>query len=196
MTMPRDVAHEGQNLAEVARLVRGCTACPELASSRSRAVPGTFPPGARVLLVGGAPEAEEDGAGEPFVGSPGELLDELLVDVGLDRDRVAVTNVVKCRPANDRKPANGEMGRCRTWLERQVELADPRVICVLGATAARWALQTRSVRIASTREQLHSYAGRPLVVTYHPSEAARFGPDAAPRARLREDLGRVAELAG
>ncbi len=183
-------------LAELAGRASVCTACPELVASRSGVVVGTFPEGARVLLVGEAPGAEEDTAGVPFVGRSGKLLNELLAAAGLERDQVAVTNVAKCRPPRNRKPAAAEVERCRHWLERQVELAEPRVVCALGGTAAAWALGRRSVRLASERERVHECIGRPLVVTYHPSAAIRGGRESMQHARLREDLGRLAELAG
>jgi uracil-DNA glycosylase len=174
--------------------VTGCVACPELVAARTRAVPGTRPRGADVLLVGEAPGAQEDLAGVPFVGRSGRLLDELLGEAGLPRDRVAVTNVVKCRPPANRKPLRAEVGRCRPWLEREVELVDPVVVVTLGGTAAEWALGT-GVRIAAVRGRLLAYAGRTLVVTYHPSAAIRFGPRGAPLAALRTDLATVAQVA-
>jgi uracil-DNA glycosylase family 4 len=183
--------------ADLVTAVRGCVACPELAASRTRVVPGEAPPGADVLLVGEAPGAQEDETGVPFVGRSGQLLDGLLGDAGLRRDQVAVANVLKCRPPANRKPRRAEVTRCRPWLDRQVDLVDPVVVVALGGTAAEWFVGP-GARIAALREQGRmtplQHRGRRLLVTYHPSAAIRFGPRGAPLAALREDLAEVARV--
>jgi uracil-DNA glycosylase len=152
-----------------------------------------------VLLVGEAPGAQEDETGIPFVGRSGQLLDQLLGDAGLDRTRVAVVNVIKCRPPGNRTPRRGEVARCRPWLQRQIELVDPTVVVALGSTAAAWFFGP-GARIAALRERGRDeplwYAGRRLVVTYHPSAAIRFGPNGEPVAALRADLTEVVRLLG
>lgn len=182
---------------ELVRVVQGCVACDELAASRIRVVAGQRPPGAEVLLVGEAPGAQEDETGVPFVGRSGQLLDQLLGEAGLRRDQVAVANVLKCRPPANRTPRRAEVARCRPWLTRQVELVDPRVVVALGSTAAAWFFGP-SARIGALRERSVveplTYVGRPLLVTYHPSAAIRFGPNGEPVAALRADLARVAAL--
>jgi len=191
---PAAAASAAPTVDLLAHAANRCVACADLAVTRTRVVVGDFPPGADVLLVGEAPGAQEDATGRPFVGKAGQLLDRLLDEVGLPRERVAVTNVVKCRPPGNRKPRRVEVQRCRPWLERQVLLVDPVVVCALGGTAAEWALGP-GVRITAVRGSAGTYAGRPLVVTYHPSAAIRFGPRGAPLAALREDLATVAALA-
>ena len=190
---PGIVAPAMRTWDDLASVVVGCQACPELVCSRSSVVVGVCPPAARVLFVGEAPGAAEDEAGVPFVGKSGQLLDRLLAEVGLARDRVAVANVLKCRPPGNRKPRAVEVENCRPWLQRQIELADPDVVCTLGGTAAEW-MFGRGVRIASLRLSPQSYAGRRVVATYHPSAAIRFGPLGVPMAALREDLELVARL--
>lgn len=170
-----------------------CTACPELAATRTRVVPGVRPPGARLLLVGEAPGATEDATGVPFAGRAGQLLDTLLAQSGLSRAQVAVVNVLKCRPPANRKPSRVEVGRCRPWLERQLELADPELVLSLGGTAAEWFLGA-GVRLGASRGVVHQVGGRRVVVTYHPSAALRFGPAGAPMLALRDDLAWVAGL--
>lgn len=192
-TEPAAAAPAARSWDALTDVVRTCVACPELVASRTRVVPGTFPAGADVLLVGEAPGAEEDLDGVPFVGRSGRLLDSLLVEAGLDRSRVAVANVLKCRPPRNRTPRRSEVERCRPWLVRQVELADPAVVVALGGTAAAWFLGT-GARIGALRGTPQEYAGRPLVVTYHPSAAIRFGPSGRPLADLRSDLAEVAAL--
>lgn len=179
------------DLAELAELAAQCVACGELVATRSSVVAGDFPPGARLLLVGEAPGAQEDLVGRPFVGKAGQLLDGLLAEAGIDRDRIAVANVLKCRPPANRAPTRAEAGRCRGWLERQVALLDPVLVVTLGGTALAWALG-HGVRLGDVRGRLHDWRGRRLLVTYHPSAALRFGPAGAPMAALRADL----QLAG
>jgi uracil-DNA glycosylase family 4 len=191
---PYLTAHTTGSLDALSVAVRGCVACPELAAGRTQVVPGSFPPGADVLLVGEAPGAQEDATGVPFVGRAGQLLDRLLAEAGMPRQRVAVTNVVKCRPPGNRKPRRDEVERCRPWLDRQIELVDPALLVTLGGTAAEWALG-RGVTLATARGVIHSVGGRPLLATYHPSAAIRFGPAGAPMAALRADLAFAAQLA-
>jgi uracil-DNA glycosylase len=189
----------------------GCVGCPQLVARRTRVVPGVAPAGADVLFVGEAPGAQEDATGTPFVGRAGKLLDSLLTDAGLPRDRVAVTNVIKCRPPGNRKPKRSEIAQCRPWLARQVEVLDPVLIVTLGGTAAEWALGP-GTKIGATRGTIQRYRpgevsapggtsdviGRrewPLLCTYHPSAAIRFGSQGAPMSALREDLASAAALA-
>ena len=190
-----DVAERAGGSADLAVLshaVHGCVACPELAVSRTSVVAGDFPPGARLLLVGEAPGAQEDLAGRPFVGKAGQLLDSLLAEAGLDRTSVAVANVLKCRPPGNRPPTRGEATRCRGWLDRQIELAGPELVVTLGGTALAWALGT-GIRLRDARGVVHDWHGRRLLVTYHPSAAIRFGPAGEPMAALRADLRFAAE---
>ena len=186
---------------DLAATVLGCTACAELAASRTRVVPGVRPAGgADVLLVGEAPGAQEDAAGVPFVGRSGQLLDGLLADAGLPRERVAVANVLKCRPPANRKPRRAEVARCRPWLTRQLELADPAVVVALGGTAAEWffgagcADRDPAARAAAGRRpagagDLPPVGGDPLRPERRaPGRAAR-GPGAGGRPRRARATG-------
>ena len=132
-----------------------------------------------MLLVGEAPGAQEDAAGVPFVGRSGQLLDELLAEAGLRRERVAVANVLKCRPPANRKPRRAEVARCRPWLAAADRAGRPAwCVVALGGTAAEWFFGP-GARIAMLREQGRPrrwHDGRRLLVTYHPSAAIRFGP--------------------
>jgi uracil-DNA glycosylase family 4 len=181
--------------------VSGCTACVELAAARTHVVVGDFPPGARVLLVGEAPGAEEDASGRPFVGRAGKALNAALEIAGLPRAEVAVLNMLKCRPPGNRRPEPAETANCRGWLDRQIALIDPAVIVALGLTAiaglwdgAATARKSAFV-LRALREQELTCGGRRLVATYHPSGALRYGPNGAPMQALRDDLARARELA-
>ncbi len=196
-TGPADPARDAprqQSWAALAAVAHGCTACPELALTRTQVVAGVAPvERPDLLLVGEAPGAQEDLTGVPFVGRSGQLLDQLLAEAGLRRERVAVTNVVKCRPPANRTPRRAEVQRCRPWLQRQVELLDPALVVAMGGTAAQW-FAGPGARIAALRGSLLTYVGWPVLVTYHPSAAIRFGPRGAPLAALRADLTTAARV--
>jgi DNA polymerase len=185
-------AESAVDLTAVGDSARGCRACAELAEQRQSVVVGDFPAPARLLVVGEAPGAQEDAAGRPFVGKGGQLLDRLLADAGLVRGEVAVANVLKCRPPANRTPTRAEANRCRGWLDRQVVLADPRLVVTLGGTALAWAFGPGH-RLADLRGCVHDWQGRRLIATYHPSAALRFGPAGAPMGALRDDLALAAQ---
>jgi DNA polymerase len=187
----RAAALASRDLEVLADRARGCTACPELAATRTSVVPGAFPPGARLLVLGEAPGAQEDERGQPFVGRSGQLLDALLAEVGGDRADVGVLNTVKCRPPANRPPTRAESATCRGWTSRQLELAAPAVVVALGLSAARWFLGPGT--LGSLRGRLHlvdlpGVGELRVLPTYHPSAALRHGPQGEPRRLLREDL--------
>lgn len=178
----------------LAAQVRACTACSELAVSRTTVVVGDAPAGlARLALVGEAPGAHEDQAGRPFVGRAGGLLDTVLAEIGLRRDEVAVLNVLKCRPPGNRPPRPIETANCRPWLQHQLDLVAPAVTVALGLSATRWFLG-RTTTLGAVRGRSHPLPRGVLVPTYHPSAALRFGPAGAPLAALRSDLAYAASL--
>ena len=195
---PRAAAAAAGDWDALSQRMRGCVAC-GLSAGRVQVVPGQCPPGAELLLLGEAPGATEDAEGVPFVGRSGALLDAVLAEVGLSRERVAVANVVKCRPPDNRAPKRQEIKTCAPWLRRQIDLVDPLLVVTLGLTAAHWAMGG-PVTLASTRGTvLELVVGPPvrevpLLVTYHPSAALRFGPRGKPRAALAEDLRHAADL--
>jgi uracil-DNA glycosylase len=192
VTAPSDLAPDLADWPSLVGAMAGCTAC-ALSESRQRVVPGVYPVGARVLLVGEAPGRHEDEGGLPFIGRSGRLLDELLAEVGLDRAQIAVCNTVKCRPPGNRTPKRPELATCRAWLDRQVEVIDPEVVVTLGGTALTWALG-RGVRIGDVHGKVYELAGHTVVPTYHPSAALRFGPTGVPARALRADLRVIAGL--
>jgi len=179
------------SLDAVGEQARGCIACPDLAAERTSVVVGDFPERPRFVLVGEAPGAHEDAAGRPFIGKAGQLLDEVLAGVGVDRDTVAVANVLKCRPPANRQPTRAEARRCQGWLERQLALVDTPLVVTLGGTALAWALG-HGVRLSDVRGRVHEWRDRLLVPTFHPSAAIRFGPKGGPLAALRADLALAA----
>ncbi|HEX4015377.1 MAG TPA: uracil-DNA glycosylase [Frankiaceae bacterium] len=181
--------------------VAACTACMELSVARKHVVVGDYPPGARVLLVGEAPGAQEDATGRPFVGRAGQALDAALEVIGMPRPTVAVLNILKCRPPGNRRPLAFEMANCRGWLDRQIGLIDPAVIVGLGLTAVAglWdgaaTAKKSDFVLRSLRERPLTANGYRFLATYHPSGALRHGPNGAPMQALRDDLARARAIA-
>jgi len=114
----------------------------------------------------------EDETGRPFVGPAGELLTKILAAIDLPRERVYICNVVKCRPPENRAPADDEMRSCLPYLYRQLELIQPKVILAMGGTAAGALLETRA-SLGQLRDKVHRFRGIPLIVTYHPAALLR-----------------------
>ncbi len=164
--------------------VSNCTRC-DLHRTRTQGVFGVGDPHAEWLIVGEAPGADEDRLGEPFVGQAGRLLDAMLAAIGLKRgENVYIANVLKSRPPRNRDPNAQEVAACLPYLERQVELIQPKLVLALGRFAAQSLLVTDTA-ISRLRGQVHSYRGIPLVVTYHPAYLLRNPAD---KARAWEDL--------
>ena len=158
-------------LDEVAERIR-TTHCCGLCPYRTNAVPGEGNPNARLVLVGEGPGATEDSTGRPFVGQAGALLNGILEAIEVPRDSVYITNIVKCRPPQNRKPLPDEIAACIPYLHRQLEIIRPKVILALGSTAAEAMLGVRK-SLGELRGKVHTYNGIPLIVTYHPAALLR-----------------------
>ncbi len=155
-------------VAERIRTTYCCALCP----SRINAVPGEGNPNAKLFLVGEGPGATEDAQGRPFVGQAGNLLNGILEAIEVPRDSVYITNIVKCRPPQNRKPLPDEIAACIPYLHRQLEIVRPKVILCLGSTSAEAMLGVRR-SLGELRGKVHTYNGIPLVVTYHPAALLR-----------------------
>ncbi len=153
--------------------VAACTAC-QLHQHRTQTVFGVGNRDADWMIIGEAPGAEEDRRGEPFVGRAGKLLDEMLRAVGLDRSTVFIANILKCRPPNNRDPSVDEAASCRGYLERQIDMINPRLILAVGRIAAQQLLHS-DTPVGRLRGRVHSLNNRqvPVVVTYHPAYLLR-----------------------
>ena len=189
----RSAEERRERLVELYRRVTGCTRCP-LHECRTKAVFGAGNANAELMFVGEAPGAVEDQQGLPFVGRAGQLLEELLAGVGLGRDEVFVTNVLKSRPPGNRDPQPDEIEACKPYLFEQVELIEPKVVCTLGNFATK--LLTRSSRGITAvrgRPQVHELGGRWVRIypLYHPAAALRTP---RVRAELQEDFAGLPEL--
>lgn len=179
-----------EKLDELADAITGCKRCP-LWKGRTHAVPGDGPIRARVMLVGEAPGAEEDESGHPFVGAAGRYLNHVLEEHGLDRAAFFVTNVVKCRPPENRKPRKRELDTCTSnYLAHQIAWVDPAYVVLLGSTAATYVLDgVKSLK--QVRGEVIEQEGRAYLATYHP--ASRFYRKDLGEL-LKEDLGRLKAL--
>ena len=157
----------------LAACVADCRRC-ELHQSRTQTVFGVGDRAARWLVIGEAPGAEEDQRGEPFVGRAGSLLNAMLAAIGLPREAVFITNILKCRPPQNRDPRPEEALACSAYLERQIALLEPTIILAVGRIAAQNLLKV-DTPIGRMRGQLHHYGDRsiPVVVTYHPAYLLR-----------------------
>jgi uracil-DNA glycosylase len=189
----RPAAERREDLVALYREASGCVRCP-LHDGRTNVVFGNGNADADLMFVGEAPGHHEDLQGLPFVGRAGQLLDQLLGEIGLSRKDVFVANVLKCRPPGNRDPQPDEIDTCKPYLNRQIELIEPKVICTLGNFATK--LLTRSSRgITSVhgRPQVHELGGRTVRVypLYHPAAALR---STGTLGQLREDFCRLPAL--
>lgn len=154
----------------LAEQIRACTKCP-LHKARNNAVPGTGNPNAKIMLIGEGPGENEDKQGRPFVGGSGKYLDQLLRKSGLERRDLFVTNVVKCRPPENRKPTPAEKSQCRDWLERQLEAIKPKIVVTMGAPAMEHFKP--SERLTEARAKPMHAEDRDFLILplYHPAAA-------------------------
>jgi len=171
----------------------GCIRCP-LSATRTQVVFGVGDPSADLMFVGEAPGRDEDLQGEPFVGRSGRLLDRLVAEeMGVDRSRFYIANVVKCRPPDNRDPTSAEITACRPYLASQLELIAPVVVVSLGNFATRLLLGTDQ-GITKVRGRSYPVDRFQLVPTYHPAAALRSGGVVV--AEMRADLIRAKQLLG
>jgi len=179
-----------QRLQEIREEVNLCQRC-ALAKNRLHAVPGEGPSKVDIMLIGEAPGFHENRQGKPFVGQAGQFLEELLQAAGLTRDQVFITNVVKCRPPNNRDPLPEELAACQSYLDEQIALLKPEVIVTLGRISM--AKFINAGRISSIHGRTHNVNGQKVVTMYHPA-AALHQP--ALRQTLIEDFARLKRFIG
>ena len=148
-----------------------CTRCP-LHCSRIQAVFGEGRPDAKLMFIGEAPGAQEDESGRPFIGRSGQFLTRAMEAHGLERSQVFISNVVKCRPPENRDPLPEEIRACNSYLMRQIDLIKPKLLCALGRYAAS-VLLDRDIKITKDHGHWFEYHGTPLMIAMHPSAAMR-----------------------
>jgi len=177
--------------------IKRCSKC-RLSKYRRNPVPGEGNPHAKIMFIGEAPGAREDATGRPFVGAAGKLLTQLIESIGLKREEVYITNVVKCRPPNNRDPEEDEISACSPYLTKQIQLIKPAIIVALGRHAAKFLFESAGLKWRN----MGSMHGRvfdavlfgvktKLIATYHPA-AALYYPKLRPE--LEEDFSKLKKL--
>ncbi|HSF33048.1 MAG TPA: uracil-DNA glycosylase [Candidatus Tectomicrobia bacterium] len=156
-----------RSLTELEAVAKQCTQC-RLHRGRTHVVFGVGNPHAELMFIGEAPGRDEDLQGEPFVGRAGQLLTRIIEAIGMTRRDVYITNVIKCRPPNNRNPEADEIARCEPYLIRQIGLVKPRMIVALGTFAAQTLLKTK-MPISQLRGRFHTYQGVRVMPTFHPA---------------------------
>ena len=152
---------------------RNCGLC----EGRTQAVLGAGVPNSRIVIVGEGPGRNEDEQGKPFVGRSGQLLDQMLEQVGLSRNRnVFITNIVKCRPPENRDPMPEECLACRPWLDKILELIDPKIILCVGRIAAQQLFDS-NFRVTRQHGEIRERDGRLVMATFHPAAQSLLQTD-------------------
>jgi DNA polymerase len=167
-----DAPDKTRELAGVAKEIAGCRRC-GLCAGRTNAVPGEGDAGAAIMFIGEGPGFYEDRQGRPFVGASGKFLDELLASIGLDRRRVYITNIVKCRPPDNRDPQPEEIEACSDFLQRQIEIITPKVVVTLGRHSMQRYFPGES--IGRVHGQPRRKGELIVVPMYHPAAALHQG---------------------
>jgi DNA polymerase len=175
-----------ETFAQIHAEIGDCTRCP-LHLERTHVVHTEGNRKARLMFVGEAPGADEDAQARPFVGRAGQLLTKIIEAIGLKREDVLIGNVNRCRPPQNRAPMPDEAATCKPYLEREIAVAQPEVIVVLGNTALRNLLDTRE-GITRARGRFHDYKGIKVMPTFHPAYLLR---DPAKKRETWEDLKKV-----
>ncbi len=165
--------NNNQDLLDLQEQVKTCKEC-ALHQSRTQTVFGVGNTQSDWFIIGEAPGSEEDVKGEPFVGRAGQLLNSMLLAMGLPRNEIFIANILKCRPPNNRDPKTDEVDACRKYLKRQLELIKPKIILALGRIAAQNLLKS-DIPIGKMRGNSYLYpnSNLPVVVTYHPAYLLR-----------------------
>ena len=161
--------HELNKLADK---IRACEKC-RLCKTRNNAVPGEGPSDAKLFFIGEAPGRNEDETGRPFIGQSGQLLTTLLGEAGIDRKKVFITSILKCRPPNNRKPKGDEVESCKPYLLQQIKAIDPKIVVLLGLTAIKNMIGD-SKKLKDMHGQVVRAGDYNYFITYHPAAARRF----------------------
>ena len=166
-------------LEELKQIIEKCTKC-ELYKTRNNPVAGEGNPRAKIMFIGEAPGFNEDKQGKPFVGRAGQILDELLNSVNLKREEIYITNILKCRPPQNRNPQQEEIKACTPYLDKQIKIINPEIICCLGNFATQFILNKFGLKdkiqgiskIHGKPIQISNLNGRVIIIPlYHPAVA-------------------------
>ena len=169
---PSDDWKSAADLPMLKSMISGCTKC-ELYKTRTNFVFGVGNPGAKVMVIGEAPGADEDKQGEPFVGRAGQLLNKMLLAINFPREEVYIANILKSRPPGNRDPKPEEVAACEPYLFKQIELIKPKMILCVGRVAGSNLLKFESDSLAKMRGKVFDFMGAKVMVTYHPAALMR-----------------------
>jgi len=189
---PREVTQPEPELAATEADAKKCTKCSELSRCRHSVVFGVGDPHAGLMFIGEAPGADEDAQGEPFVGRAGQLLTKIIEAMGYKRSDVYITNILKCRPPQNRTPLPDEVTNCLPYVLSQIELIQPKVIVALGATALR-ALLDIQLGITKMRGRWYTFRDIPIMPTFHPAYLLR---NPAAKREVWDDMKAVLDKLG
>ncbi len=195
---PSDVPHPAAGAKDahaVAEEVLRCGLC-RLAPQRTRAVPGEGDIKARLMFVGEAPGRDEDAQGRPFVGRAGQLLRKIIASMNFTEEEVFITNVVKCRPPENRVPARDEVALCSPYLEKQIVVIAPLVIVTLGKTPTDYFMGGTTRSMGDLRGHFFDYKGVKVMPTFHPSYLIRNEGNKELRKMVWDDMQQVMKLLG
>ena len=169
-----------------------CTKCTELADTRTKVVFGAGNSQARLMFVGEAPGRDEDEQGLPFVGRAGQLLTKIIESIGLERKQVFIANILKCRPPKNRQPAPEEIINCKPFIQKQIEIIQPEVICCLGNIATQNLLETAE-GISKLRGKFVEKYNTRIIPTYHPAYLLR---NPGEKRKVWEDMKKIKKELG
>lgn len=181
------LADENETIENIRAEIGDCKRCPLHKLGRKQIVHTTGNFSADLMFIGEGPGADEDELGAPFVGRAGQLLTKIIESIGLRREEVCIGNIVRCRPPNNRKPQPEEVAACRPFILREIAIVKPKVIVVLGATAAHNLLQVNTP-ISQLRGHFHDYFGVRVMPTFHPAYLLR---DPHKKRDVWEDMKKV-----
>jgi uracil-DNA glycosylase len=171
LTVKKEDWEFSESLDELNKMICTCQKCP-LGKTRTNFVFGVGNHNADIVVIGEAPGGDEDAQGEPFVGRAGQLLNKILEATGFQREEVFILNILKCRPPGNRNPLTEEVEQCRPYLEKQLQLINPKLVLLLGKVAAESLLKTREP-LNKLRGRVHDYKGWKVMVTFHPAALLR-----------------------
>ncbi len=191
---PTSTPSSGKGLRDLEAAILRCGKCP-LAKTRTLAVPGEGSAHAVLMFIGEGPGHDEDLQGRPFVGRAGQLLTRIIDAMGFSREEVYITNIIKCRPPENRNPSGDEIEACAPYLRQQLELIQPKVIVSLGNVPTHHLLGVRS-GITSIRGTFQEHAGIPVMPTFHPSYLVRNEQNQELKRMVWEDMKKVMALLG
>ena len=183
-------------LDELKKQVEKCKAC-SLCETRNNIVFSDGSQSAPIMFIGEAPGDNEDKTGIPFIGRAGQLLRKFMFEAGFEQDDFYIANTIKCRPPKNRKPTPTEKASCRGFLDKQIELVNPKIIVLVGSTALESFINEKKLTITKARGNIYEINGRKFFPIFHPSYLLRYHSleEGSPRYLFKKDLEEIKKLA-